>query len=228
MSGKSIKQEKKSYSVLLFFITLLLIISVILSSLILTSILYWILFILILGIGFTSLMLKFYDFTSIIYTIIICVLSLGIVLIIFVFGLSKSNMSPLTKTQYDFVYTYYTYRDWGNGDKDRITASIEDKKFTLPNNYKPHYMSIYLYNISLGTYTELSLQEVQKLEIIDSEISPDGVFIEKQTHWDNSSVRGYYLRRGIFIDTKELLLNTKNGRYDGTYHHFLGWVSTKR
>lgn len=175
------------------------------------------------------------------------------ILLIIIIALSTYVPSLFLSTDYNFVYstcdqstTYYPYQ-CDNYLQKRY--SVVDNKLVVNNiysrsdsdnngipdideNYKVHF---FLYNTTNNESREITIEEVQKLNLSSLLTSPDGVTVSN--HYDRNgnffflfngnSSHGYYLTKGN-AKNKLNLVNQDNRYYREDKFHFIGWVLPNR
>ncbi len=180
-------------------------------------------------------------------------ISLPLIIILIVVALSvvpKFFFNP----KYDFVYTvgsscgeYYYYCNnygapWSSYKivDGKITKETELPKFPDgPKENKPTlvYPTIYYFDVTKGTFKEISFEEARKLNLING-TAPDGTIVTSGYDNNNGGVfgmmfggggystrNGLYLRNGRASEKIVVQNGTQNDYYYNSNFHLVGWVN---
>src|SRR5574343_41801 len=178
-------------------------------------------------------------------------LSLPILLIAIVL-ISVIAQKMMFKPQFDFVYTvdpycnynclYYSSYPWNSykvvdGKIVKETAIPKTNPSNPSDKFEPLYPKIYKYSVKANTFSEISLEDAQKITLTDGGSAPDGTVVvgddnrigggvlsEILVGGYNSYKYSLYLKNGSI--SKKIFV--RNGEQDNYYaikdFHLIGWV----
>lgn len=182
-------------------------------------------------------------------------LSLPILVIVIVLVLVIVQ-KMMFKPQFDFIYTidpycinyncgYYNNFSWnaykvvdGKIFKETVLPKANPNYPNYPNDkFEPQYPKIYKYSVKTNTFSEISLEDAQKITLTDGGSAPDGTVVVGDDNrisgglFSEIFIGGYnsyryamYIKNGSL--SKKIIV--RNGNQDNYYgnrdFHLIGWV----